>query len=133
MTHTTTESPADRRTAPRVPLETEIRIFYPDLRRLADEICRDVSVGGMFIESAAPLAVGTRLRFELSLPARRPRVVHGEGEVVWRRPPGGDPARLPGYGVRFVDLDPRFRELIFRTVDRFIQGGGEPFDLDAEA
>ena len=122
----------ERREAPRAPVRTEIRIYYPDLRRLADEICRDISVGGMFIEAATPLAVGTEIRFDLFLPTKKPQVVHGEGVVAWSRPHEAPPRRAGGFGVKFIELDPVFRRLIFRVVDRFIQGGGDPFDFDLE-
>ena len=49
-------------------------------------------------------------------------------------PTGDDEQKRPGgFGVKFVQLDPRFRGLIYRVVDRFIQGGGDPFDLEFEA
>lgn len=114
----------ERRTAPRAAVRAELRIHYPDLQRLAGAICRDISVGGMFVESQAPLQVGTEIRFDIHLPTTKPQVVQGEGVVVWCRP--------GGFGVRFERLDPRFRALVYRVVDRFIQGGGDPFDLELE-
>jgi uncharacterized protein (TIGR02266 family) len=126
------KSGAERRTAPRATVQTQVKIFYPDLKRLTDEICKDISVGGMFIESAAPPAVGTQVRFDLHVPTKKPRVVQGEGVVVWSHPGGAGDLRPVGFGVRFSQLDPRFRTLIFRIVDRHIQLGGDPFDLDLE-
>ena len=108
-----------------------MRITYPDLGRLTREICANVSVGGMFVEMPAPPPLGARVDFELDLPGRRPRTIEGRGEVAWRRPAHAGAARPSGCGVRFVELDARFRELVFLVVDRYIQGGGEPFDLDA--
>ena len=128
-----TSTGIERRAAPRAVVQTEIRIFYPDLRRLADAICRDISVGGMFVESRAPLAVGTEIRFDLHFPTRKPQVVRGEGVVAWSRPNDDEQNRPGGFGVKFVRLDPRFRGLIFRVVDRFIQSGGDPFDIEIEA
>jgi uncharacterized protein (TIGR02266 family) len=122
----------ERRADPRAAVRTEMKIFYPDLRLLANAICRDVSVGGMFVESPAPLAVGTEIRFDLHFPTRRPQVVSGEGLVVWNRHRDDGTGKSAGFGVKFVRLDTRFRNLIFRVVDRFIQGGGDPFDLDPE-
>ncbi|MEO8197678.1 MAG: PilZ domain-containing protein [Thermoanaerobaculia bacterium] len=122
----------ERREAPRAPVRTEIRIYYPDLRRLADEICRDISVGGMFVEAAAPPAVGTEIRFDLFLPIKKPQVMHGEGVVTWSRPSDTASRRTGGFGVKFLKLDPVFRQMIFRVVDHFIQRGGDPFDLDLE-
>jgi uncharacterized protein (TIGR02266 family) len=122
----------ERRADPRATVRTEMKIFYPDLRHLADAICRDISVGGMFVESLAPLAVGTEIRFDLHFPTRRPQVVRGDGVVVWSRKGDLDAGKPGGFGVKFLQLDTRFRNLIFRVVDRFIQGGGDPFDLEPE-
>ena len=122
---------AERRRDPRAPISTEVRIRYPSLGQLAREICRDVSVGGMFVQSPVPPEIGTPVEFELELPAKRPLVVRGAGRVVWRRTADG--SAPSGFGVEFQELDPRFRELVFRVVDRFIQRGGNPFDLDLEA
>lgn len=120
----------DRRVAPRAPIQVEVKIYYPDLAHLSDAISRDISVGGMFLESPTPPALGTEIRFDLHLPTPKPQIIHGEGVVVWSRQ-GESKKGLPGgCGIRFLRLDPRFRSLIFRVVDRFIQAGGEPFDLD---
>lgn len=122
----------ERRETPRAPIRTQVQIHYPDKRQLAGEICRDISVGGMFVEAATPPAIGTEIHFDLFLPIQTPQVVHGEGVVTWRRPPDSPPRGTGGFGVKFVKLDPVFRQLIFRVVDRFIQGGGDPFDFDLE-
>jgi uncharacterized protein (TIGR02266 family) len=121
----------EQREDPRAAVRTEVRISYPDLSRLTREICSNVSVGGMFVEMPAPPEVGTEVAFELDLPGRRPRTIQGRGEIVWRRTAHASATQPSGCGVRFVELDARFRELVFLVVDRFIQGGGEPFDLDA--
>lgn len=122
----------EQRAHPRAAIRSEIRIIYPDLKHLATAICSDLSVGGMFVETEAPLPVAAPVHFELHLPGRAPRVVDGEGVVVWRRERQASAAPAPGFGVRFTQLDPRFRALIFRLVDGFIQGGGEPFDLEQQ-
>jgi uncharacterized protein (TIGR02266 family) len=122
----------ERRTAPRAAIRSQIDIVYPDLERLAQAICSDLSVGGMFIETEAPLPVGAPVRFDLHLPGRLHRKVSGDGVVVWRRDRRDLADPPPGFGVQFTRLDPRFRALIFRLVDGFIQRGGEPFDLDDE-
>jgi uncharacterized protein (TIGR02266 family) len=120
---------AERRVHPRVPLHSEIKITYPDRERLFSEICANASVGGMFIESPTPVEVGTIIRFELDLAALNVSV-RGVGEVVWRRQGTATTGGGSGFGIRFVEMDPRDRQMIYRIVDRFIQGGGQPFDLE---
>jgi uncharacterized protein (TIGR02266 family) len=121
----------ERRRDRRAPAELEIEIRFPDLEQLERRICRDVSVGGMYVESEQPPALGTAIEFRFVLPSRREIHARGTGRVVWRRPrPDGRPA---GFGVQFLELDRHFRELVFRVVDRFIQRGGTPFDLESES
>jgi uncharacterized protein (TIGR02266 family) len=121
-------SGAEQRANPRVELKTEVRVAYPDRQSLVASLCRNISVGGMFVETEHPPAPATAVRFELDL-KHFSEVVRGVGIVVWTQPAGGE-GDPPGFGMRFLDIDPRQRQLIFRIVDRFIQGGGQPFDLD---
>ncbi len=120
---------SDKRVYPRVPLDAKVRINYPDRERLVTELCRDVSVGGMFVATATPPAVGSIVGFELDLEILQGRI-SGTGEVVWTQEGAVPSARGSGFGMRFVEIDPRHRQLIFRIVDRFVQRGGQPFDLE---
>jgi uncharacterized protein (TIGR02266 family) len=119
----------EQRANPRVELCTDVRISYPDRQSIVSSLCRNISVGGMFVETDLPPAVATVVRFELDL-EHFSEVVRGTGEVMWAMP-GRQGSALSGFGMRFLEIDPRQRQLIFRIVDRYIQGGGEPFDLDA--
>ena len=92
MTGTTPFEGAEQRRHARVPLATRVEILYSTKQNLVDAICRDISIGGMFVESPAPPAVGSRIEFEV--------------------------------------LDPQFRKLVYRVVDRHIQRGGTPYGLD---
>ena len=119
----------ERRVHPRVPVETRVRVEYGSLRGFVEEVCRNVSIGGMFVQTPTPPPVGSVLRFELDLPDRA-GVVHGSGEVAWVRSQDDPPANPAGFGLKFLDVPPTQRDLIFQVVDRFIQRGGAPFDLD---
>lgn len=131
MSDETPELPsgADLRRDPRVTLETEVRIEYGDVTGFVREFCRDVSVGGMFVECPNPPEPGRVVRFELDLPRPVPQKISGRGEVAWRRLPGGEPNLRGGFGLRFTEIAAADRRLIFRIIDRYIQGGGNPFDL----
>lgn len=118
----------DRREFPRVPLRTEVRLEFADMRELVSEYSANLSLGGMFINRAAPLPVGTPIRFELRVGDAQ-QVIAGEAVVAWVRPADESPAEQAGMGVRFTQLDDASRTLIFRIVDRFIQAGGEPFEV----
>lgn len=79
------------------------------------ENCRgkslDISSGGIFVESAADIPVGTMVELSFALPGvNQPVSCHGE--VVWlnRRPKSLKPHYPNGFGVRFRDLPPHLAE-----------------------
>jgi len=74
---------------------------------------RDISEGGMFLESPAPPPPGTRLRF-LIRPASGPGLIRGLAEVAWRREEAGGPEHPSGVGLRFLSMNPEGQALIRR-------------------
>jgi Tfp pilus assembly protein PilZ len=68
---------------------------------------RDLSCGGMYIETYRALGVGEELSIEFDLPAGRAVT---KGVVTWVREAGDD--RPPGYGVAFRDVSRFTRPLI---------------------
>jgi uncharacterized protein (TIGR02266 family) len=122
-------SGGDRRSNRRVPFEGEVRLRFDDLRDFVTEYAGNLSIGGMFVKTSSPRSPGTRFGFELNAEEDL-TLVRGVGQVVWTRGESG-PAGPAGMGVRFVEVDPAGRELIFRIIDRYIQHGGQPFDLEA--
>ena len=60
---------------------------------------RDISAGGLFIETDVPLPVGTRITVDLQLLKTK---VKAESEVVWVLM--DEEGRTVGMGVRFVSL-----------------------------
>jgi uncharacterized protein (TIGR02266 family) len=71
----------------------EVRVASLDSFRAS--YLRDVSTGGLFVRSAKPLPVGTRVMVQLTLAALEPVAL--PGEVVRLEP--------TGFGVRFSTLD----------------------------
>lgn len=73
--------------------------------------------GGIFIHAPAPFPSGSRLRVFIDL--RTPEgggPIEAEGQVTWVRRQGD--RRLPGYGVRFTEIDPADRDWIRRLLER---------------
>lgn len=79
------------------------------------ENCRgkslDISSGGVFVESAADIPLGTLVKLTFSLPGSD-KPVTCQGEVVWhnRRPQPRKPHYPNGFGLRFRDLSPFLAE-----------------------
>jgi hypothetical protein len=87
----------DNRQHARRIVETEVAFQVGDRPRI-EARCRDVSLGGMFIETAAPLAYGSALRIFLRLPGLRGEASI-EAVVRWTKP--------AGMGVQFGTMGAR--------------------------
>jgi hypothetical protein len=81
------ESPlSENRHHPRRIIETEVAFQVGEGPRI-EATCRDLSLGGMFIETPAPLPYGARLRLYLPLPGLRGGATI-EAVVRWSQPTG---------------------------------------------
>lgn len=112
----------------RVPLETRVQFKFDRFSGFLSEYSANVSPGGIFLRTRTPQALGTELDFEFRL-GDGFELIKGRGEVVWVRPEDEGPARPGGMGIRFLDLSPGSKELIYRIVDQHILQGGTPFDV----
>jgi uncharacterized protein (TIGR02266 family) len=94
---------ADRDLAPaRVPLDEEVRVRLVRADAHAWGIIRDLSRGGVFVESHGRLPLGTELDLDFRLPSVR-RPLRPTAQVMWA---GLHPkSRAPGMGLRFLALD----------------------------
>lgn len=72
---------------------------------------RDLSRGGVFIETDDPLPLGSRFQMHFEIPEHGE--IETEGEVAWMLRLQDSSADLPpGMGVRFVDLSEKDGEVI---------------------
>ncbi len=96
--------PSEQRRKRRRPLIVEVRV------RDADEVylytARNLSGGGMFIDTPVPLPPGTRLQVEFKLPGSNGDVVVS-AEVRWNTITMARDAKVkyPGMGVIFTERD----------------------------
>lgn len=117
------------RSSKRAPIAARVVFKLPGSTELEVRESDNLSLGGMFIKTPAPPPTGTRVDFEFVL-TDATEVIRGNGEVTWRRMEDAGPDAPAGMGVRFLKLSPGSRAIIFHAVDRLIQEGGEPFDVD---
>lgn len=81
---------------------------------------RDLSRGGVFIETDNPLPVGSRFLMRFDVPGETTRSIECEVEVAWVMRMEDSSSQLPpGMGVRFVDLPEDDGE----AVDAFLRSG----------
>lgn len=118
----------------RVPFEAEVVVEFERFSGFLAEYSSNLSLGGMFITTRYLKPVGTELKFEVRLKDAAP-LVRGRGLVAWTRWQDQGARRPAGMGVRFLDLDPDSRELIYRIVDERLRSGqvSEELALDAAA
>jgi hypothetical protein len=97
---------ADKRQHPRAPLATQVEC--QDCVSLA--FSRDVSLGGLFIETSEPLPINTEVNLRFHLNSDDP-VVIALGRVCYQVP-------KIGMGIEFVELSPDDRKRIEAYVAR---------------
>ena len=116
------------RDSQRVPLETRVQLKFEWFGGFISEYSSNISPGGMFIRTQTPEPVGRLIGFELRL-GDGYELIRGTGEVMWVRPMDQGPDKPAGMGIRFLEISPEGRELIYQMVDNFIAAGGTPFDV----
>ena len=92
----------ERRRHKRVTLVTRVTHVLSDHQQYY--YSRDLSLGGIFLETKKPFPVGTRLDLDFSIPGneKRIKVVGKVARVVLSEPDHKMP--LPGMGVSFITL-----------------------------
>lgn len=77
----------------------------------------NLSAGGVFVATPAPVALGTIVQFEMRLPGNG-ATYPVKGEVRWQRAEdASNPNSPPGIGIRFIDLDPALQTRIEEFVN----------------
>lgn len=113
---------SQRRAFPRVPLRAKARMEFAEQRCFLSEWAVNLSPGGMFVRSEAPILAGQRFHFEASLSPKGPRF-DGVGEVTWVRSLWEGSARPPGFAVRFLELEEEGRLAMIRLAEVFLDRG----------
>ncbi len=118
--------PASReaRTEPRVTLSFRVKYKTPEGQQFESR-AGGIGGGGLFIESQAPLQVGTKLTMEFSLPERPTEWLPAKGLVAWVCPKADQYTFSPGMGVRFTDIAPNIRDRVLELV-KSLQQVGQP-------
>ncbi|MEB2343109.1 MAG: response regulator [Deltaproteobacteria bacterium] len=111
---------------PRIPVEAPVRLRQR--RREWAGTARNLSRGGVFVESAELLAEHAELALELALP-ETPLALASTAQVIWTRAPDEDVAA--GMGMRFLGLDRRTARRLSEYVEERLPAplafaGGEP-------
>jgi uncharacterized protein (TIGR02266 family) len=72
---------------------------------------KNISAGGLFVQTREPLGMGSKVSITFSLPSGEMKV-NCRAEVVWRRARDPYSAYEAGMGLKFLDLDYQTQTLI---------------------
>lgn len=109
----TTEAP--KRRAAR--LHHEIPVAYRSVGSFLTDWATNISHGGLFINTRAPLPVGTTVRILIQLPGSSfPHDL--QGRVTRTAPFGNRANQVPGMGIEFTSLDDARRRELELFVER---------------
>jgi uncharacterized protein (TIGR02266 family) len=99
----------EHRASKRISIEVELHLASES--HFFSGLSGDISEGGVFVSTYRPLARGSLVDLEFSLPgADEP--LHARGEVRWHR--DATPDLPPGVGISFDELSDENRKLIHR-------------------
>jgi uncharacterized protein (TIGR02266 family) len=96
-----TKNNPEKRAHPRVPMM--VKVVDQKTGKVRDYFSREISCGGIFIESQNPYEAGNKVTLEFQVPGTESRlkvsaeVVHVTSE--------GEKGGFSGFGLRFLDLD----------------------------
>ena len=106
----------ERRSAHRVRI-SGVRVTYESATGEAVEAdVVDLGSGGMFVRTAAPMAVGKRVSLDLHV-VGEPGPWSALGRVVWTRTKGEGDAAPPGMAVKVIDAD----EAVIAAIERLVE------------
>jgi uncharacterized protein (TIGR02266 family) len=93
----------ERRSSHRVRI-SGVRVTYETASGSVEADALDLGPGGLFVRTAAPLAVGKRLSLEIQVIGEQGPWM-AMGRVVWTRVKGEGDHAPPGMGVKIIDAD----------------------------
>ena len=108
-----------QRADPRVDVELEVQ--YRTAQEFTAAYAKNISGGGIFIRSQKPLPLNSEVQVRFTLPG----VLHPlavRGLVVWTNPHPSRSSFPSGMGIKFMELDPKAKEIIARFVEGKLPG-----------
>lgn len=105
----------ETRSEPRISLSIRVKYHTPEGMQFESR-AGGIGGGGLFIESLAPLAVGTKLAMEFTLPEDPSEWMSARGVIAWVCPKADQYTFSPGMGVRFTEIASETRSRVLNLV-----------------
>ena len=99
----------EQRVETRIPIR--VRVEYTSMADFIDDYTSNISLGGMFVHSANPLAIGTRFKLRFRLPGRE-KPIETYAFVRWVADEKQAGKEHCGMGIQFDDLRPSDQRFI---------------------
>ena len=109
------DRPRRLRSYPRCPLAVKVTYLTPGHDRV-ESLTGEIGGGGLFIESNAPLTVGTEIAMDVVLPDDPAVPIRAKGKVAWVRSRQERYVFFPGMGVQFTEISEKAREQLVDIV-----------------
>lgn len=116
LTYHKPQQSREARSEPRIILAIRVKYHTPEGIQFESR-AGGIGGGGLFIESLAPLAVGTKLAMEFTLPENPGEWLSAKGIIAWVCPKADQYTFNPGMGVRFVDIAMETRNRVLNLVN----------------
>lgn len=115
LTYRKPQQSREARSEPRISLSIRVKYHTPDGMHFESR-AGGIGGGGLFIESVAPLAVGTKLAMEFTLPEDPTEWMSAKGVIAWVCPKADQYTFSPGMGVRFTEIASETRNRVLNLV-----------------
>lgn len=115
LTYRKPQQSREARSEPRISLSIRVKYHTPEGTQFESR-AGGIGGGGLFIESFTPLAVGTKLAMEFTLPENPSEWLSAKGVVAWVCPKADQYTFSPGMGVRFIDITTETRSRVLSLV-----------------
>ncbi|MFQ5930978.1 MAG: PilZ domain-containing protein [Nitrospiraceae bacterium] len=99
----------------RAPLAVKVRYWAQESAKV-ESLTGGIGGGGLFIESATPLDVGTEIQMDFALPDRPLERLEAKGRVVWVRLKPERRLHFPGMGVEFTGISTEAHKRVVELV-----------------
>ena len=100
-------------------ISVNILVDYKTKGTYLFDFCQDLGVGGVFIATEKPNAVGEEFELSFTIPDSR-QTLTVMGKVTWVQPKlAGKPTVYPGMGVQFLNFSGEKRKILEDFVKRY--------------
>lgn len=107
-----TSKKQEKRKNTRVPVQFDVTVFHD--KDYLISFTRDISVDGMFISTATPLAKGEKITIDFKVGAEKTQSI--KAKIIWVNMDGPESDR--GMGVKFINVSPKTKKNILLLVNR---------------